>query len=670
MFAARRRLGVSLPTGTAGAFLLLTACLAASTAHAQRGVPRTNVASPDADVYLVPLTMRADTVPGRPAGAQVVRAGAPANLTRRAGYDNQPMFAPNGRSLFYTANVGDGQSDIWRFDLSTGRTAPVRRTTPESEYSAAPILGDTGSLAVIRVEADSTQRLWRLPLGDGAPSVLLPDLKPVGYFAQPNDSTWVTFVLGTPATLQVAYTGRSTSTTLARDIGRSLHRIPGTALVSFVQKGAQPWQVMQLDVRTNRIDTLVALPAGTEDVAWADSTTLLAGSGTKLLQWQRGSDRGREAWREVADFGFAQLARISRLTVSANRQWLAFVAEAQPRTAGAASRSAAARWVDRIDTARVRRAIGILAADSMEGRLTGSPGMERAARWLEQEYRAVGLLPAGDSGTYRQHIPLRSAQGPSATGRVRPAPVDSWEAWRTIPADQRLRTQNIAGMIRGSDPALRDEVVLVTAHYDHIGIGRAVDGDSINNGADDDASGNVALLEIARALQQGPRPRRTILFMSITGEEVGGIGTRWYLQHPLLPLERTVVDLNIEMIAHPDSIAGGFGRAWLTGYERSTLGDLLADNGIPLMPDPRPGQSFFTRSDNAAFARIGVPAHSLSSFNLATPYHHPKDEASTVNVAHMAEVIGATARAVRLLADGEKPAWHPGGRPDATRGGR
>lgn len=654
----------------AGALLLLSALAAAPTAAAQRGVPRTNVASPDADVYLVPLTVRADTTAGRPAGAQLVRAGAPVNLTRRAGYDNQPMFATNGRALFYTANRGDGQSDIWRFDLSTGLTAPVRRTTPESEYSAAPILGDTSGLAVIRVEADSTQRLWRLPLGSDAPSVILPDLKPVGYFAQPNDSTWVTFVLGTPATLQVAYTGRSTSTTLARDIGRSLHRIPGTALVSFVQKGAQPWHVMQLDVRTNRIDTLVALPAGTEDVAWADSTTLLTGSGTKLLQWQRGSGTGREAWREVADFGFAHLASISRLTVSANRQWLAFVAEAQPRTAGAASRSAAARWVDRIDTTRVRRAISILAADSMEGRLTGSPGMERAARWLEQEYQAVGLVPAGDSGTYRQHIPLRSAQGPNATGRVRPAPVESWEAWRALPADQQLRTQNIAGLIRGSDPALRDEVVLVTAHYDHIGIGRAVDGDSINNGADDDASGNVALLEIARALQQGPRPRRTILFMSITGEEVGGIGTRWYLQHPLLPLERTVVDLNIEMIAHPDSIAGGFGRAWLTGYERSTLGDLLADNGIPLMPDPRPGQSFFTRSDNAAFARIGIPAHSLSSFNLATPYHHPKDEAATVNVAHMAEVIGATARAVRLLADGEKPAWHPGGRPEAPRGGR
>jgi hypothetical protein len=640
----------------------LLATTVALPAAAQPGIPRTSSPSPNAEVYLVPLTKRGDTI----------RAGAPLNLTRRAGYDNQPAFTPNSRALYYTADLGDGHTDIWRLDLSSGITAPVRRTTPESEYSAAPILGDTAAIAVIRVEADSTQRLWRLPLGAGAPSVLIPDLKPVGYFAQPDDSTWVTFVLGSPATLQMVRQGRPGAVTLASNIGRSLHRIPGTRMVSFVQKGTQPWRVMRLDVATRRIDTLVVLPEGTEDVTWVDSTTLLTGQNTRMLQWTVGSGTGREAWREIADFGFAHLARITRLAVSPSRQWLAVVAEAQPRTAGAASTSAAAAWVDRIDPARVRRAIDILAADSMEGRQTGSRGMERAARWLEQEYRAVGLAPAGDSGTYRQHIPLRSAQGPApAAGvpnRARPAPVESWEAWNALPPEQRMRTQNIAGVIVGSDPALRDEVVLVTAHYDHIGIGRALDGDSINNGADDDASGNVALLEIARALQQGPRPKRTILFMSITGEEMGGIGTRWYLRHPLLPLERTVVDLNIEMIAHADSLAGGVGRAWLTGYERSTLGDLLADNGIPLVPDPRPGQSFFTRSDNAAFARIGIPAHTLSSFNTTTPYHTPKDEPGIVNVEHMAQVISATAKAVRLLADGAKPLWHPGGRPEAPAG--
>ncbi len=633
--------------------VLLLATAAPAVLSAQRGVPRTSPPAPEAEVYLVPLTVRGDTV----------SAGVPANLTRRPGYDNQPAFARDGRSLFYTSNRGDGQSDIYRYDLSTGLSLPVRRTNPESEYSAFPT-ADGRAITVIRVEADSTQRLWQLPLDGAEPRVLFPDIKPVGYFAQPNDSTWALFVLGTPATLQLAYHGRGAGTVIARDIGRSLHHIPGTNRVSFVQKGAQPWRVMQLDPDTRRVDTLVALPGRREDVVWMDSTTLLVGSGSTLHVWKRGTT----AWQRVADFGFAYLANITRLAVSPNRQWLAMVAEATPRPSAPVHTSEAARHVDRIDPASVRRTIEVLAADSMEGRMTGSRGMERAARYLEAQYRAAGLEPAGDSGTYRQHIPLRLAQGPAnAPARTRPAPVASWAAWDSLPAEQRLRTQNIAGVVRGSDPALRDEVVLVTAHYDHVGIREPVGGDSINNGADDDASGNVALLEIAKALRSGPRPRRTILFMSITGEEVGGFGTQWYLRHPLLPLEHTVVDLNIEMIAHADSLAGGFGKAWLTGYERSTLGDLLADHGIPLVPDPRPGQNFFSRSDNAAFARIGIPAHSLSSFNLQTPYHSPKDEPGIVNVEHMAEVISATAKAVRLLADGPKPAWHPGGQPAARR---
>jgi len=642
---------------TLAATWVVAASAVAEPLKAQPGIPRTSTPAPEAEVYLVPLTVRGDTI----------RIGVPANLTRRAGYDNQPAFAADSRSLFYTSNRGDGHTDIYRTDLSTGLSVPVRRTMPESEYSAMPT-GDGKAITVIRVEADSTQRLWQLPLDGGEARVLFPEIKPVGYFAQPNDSTWALFVLGTPATLQLAHHGRGTGEVLARDIGRSLHRIPGTNAVSFVQKGSTPWRVMRLDPDTRRIEPLVELPTGSEDVTWVDSTTLLVGSDTRLLRWSRGSGTGVSAWQSLGDVGFAHLHHISRLAVSANRQWLAMVAEATPRSAASASRSPAATYVDRIDAASVRRGINILAADSMEGRMTGSRGMERAARYLESAYKAAGLVPAGDSGTYRQHIPLRKAQGPNqVSGRERPAPVESWAQWNTLPAADRLRTQNIAGLIVGSDPALRDEVVLVTAHYDHIGVRAPVDGDSINNGADDDASGNIALIEIAKALRSGPRPKRTILFVAITGEEVGGFGTQWYLRHPIRPLDKTVVDLNIEMIGNADSLAGGKGKAWLTGYERSTLGDLLADNGIPLVPDPRPGQSFFTRSDNAAFARIGIPAHSLSSYNLITPYHSPKDEPSVIDVEHMTQVIAATARAVRLLADGDRPIWHPGGQPEARR---
>lgn len=620
-----------------------------SAASAQPGVPRTSVPSPGTEVFLVPLQGTGT--------AGTLKVGVAANVTRRDGYDNQPSFSPRSNALYFTSNRGDGHTDIYRNDFGTGLTTVVRKTVPESEYSAYTTR-DGEALTVIRVEADSTQRLWRMPLGAGEPSVMFPGIKPVGYFAQADDSTWALFVLGTPATLQVAVTGRDAGTVVAQNVGRSLHRIPGSTRVSYVQKGSNGWYVMSLDPHTKRADTLVRTLEGSEDVAWLDSTTMVIGKGSALYSWRK----GESAWKQVADFAYAGIGSITRLAVSPNGAWLAMVAEQRPRAAA----TARTVYVDKVDPKLVQRGVEILAADSMEGRMTGSRGGERAAKWLEAQYKALGLAPAGDSGTFRQHIPLRvpAAIAGAPARRPRPAPVASWAAWDSLPEAQRMRTSNVAAMIRGSDPALRDEVILVTAHYDHIGIGTPVNGDSINNGADDDASGNIALIEIARALQKGPRPKRTILFISITGEEVGGFGTSWYLRHPLLPLDKTVADLNIEMIAHPDSLAGGFGKAWFTGYERSTMGDLLADNGIALVPDPRPGQNFFTRSDNAAFARIGIPAHSISSYNLLTPYHDPKDEASTIDANHMARVIEASAKAVRLLGDGLKPEWHPGGKPE------
>ncbi len=621
---------------------------------AQPNRPRTSVASPSTDVFLVPLSKIAGEL----------RVGVPQNVTHRDGYDNQPSFSARSDALYFTSNRGDGQTDIYRNNFSNGLTTVVRKTSPESEYSAMTTR-DGRALTVIRVEADSTQRVWRMPLDGSAPEVMFPSIKPVGYFAQSDDSTWALFVLAdpatnTPITLQIAVSGHDGGRVVARNIGRSLHRIPGTKRVSYVQKSTTGWWVMSLDPSSGRADTLVRTMEGSEDVAWVDSTTLLAGKGSQLFAWQRGSTD----WKKVGDFDFARISAITRLAVSPNSAWLAIVAEQKQRVSTSTKPLASVK----VSAADVQRGVDILAADSMEGRMTGSVGQERAASWLESRYRAISVLPAGDSGTYRQRIPLAApvAAADAPPGRRPPSvrAVESWAAWGMMPETQRRQTSNVAAMIRGSDPTLRDEVVLVTAHYDHIGIGNPVDGDSINNGADDDASGNIALLEIAKALKAGPAPRRTILFVSITGEEVGGFGTSWYLRHPLLPLEKTVVDLNIEMIAHPDSLAGGFGKAWVTGYERSTLGDLLADNGIPVVPDPRPGQNFFSRSDNVAFARAGIPAHSISTFNLETPYHNPKDEASTINAEHMAWVIEAITQAVRLLGDGLKPEWHPGGKPE------
>lgn len=309
--------------------------------------------------------------------------------------------------------------------------------------------------------------------------------------------------------------------------------------------------------------------------------------------------------------------------------------------------------------AEVWRMLEVLAADSLEGRRTATRGEQRAANFIAGEMRRIGLSPAGDTG-YVQLVPLTLHR--LADGRER---LQLRGGSDIVPADRRREGRNVIGMIVGTDPVLRDEAVVVGAHFDHLGIGRPVDGDSIYNGADDDASGVVAVLGIAQALAAGTPPRRTVIFAAFTGEEQGLLGTRWYLEHPPVPIARTVVNLQVEMIGRPDSLAGGTGRAWLTGFERSTLGDILRAGGIPIVADPRPDQRFFERSDNIAFARRGIPAHTLSSFNLHADYHRPSDELERVDLTHMTDVIRAAAGAVRLLADGPAPVWHPGGQPAA-----
>ena len=307
---------------------------------------------------------------------------------------------------------------------------------------------------------------------------------------------------------------------------------------------------------------------------------------------------------------------------------------------------------------RLQRLLGTLAHDSMAGRRTGTPGAAKAARFLASELERYGVQPVGGVG-YVQPVPLARVE---RNGRTRLALPSTTLSFDTLPEGSVLRDEvNVVGIIPGADSVLAREAVVVGAHFDHVGVGPAVEGDSIYNGADDDGSGTVAVLEIARELVRRP-PARTVVVLLSTAEESGILGTRWYLEHPVVPLDRTVADLQIEMIARPDSLAGGPGRAWLTGYERTTMGDQLAAAGSPIVPDPRPDQNFFFRSDNVPFALAGIPAHTLSSYNLHADYHTPDDEVDRVDYAHMAAVVDAAVAAVRLLADGPRPDWKPGGR--------
>jgi hypothetical protein len=317
---------------------------------------------------------------------------------------------------------------------------------------------------------------------------------------------------------------------------------------------------------------------------------------------------------------------------------------------------------------RTRSLLAALADDSMMGRRVATPGEARAARFIAARFRETGLRPVGDSGFF-QYLPVANTTTksvlPNGQERIRTGVqmLPSFADRDTVPAERRLTSVNVLGLLRGSDPQLANEVVVVGAHFDHIGIRTAVNGDSIANGADDDASGTVAVLEAARIIAAGPRPKRTILFAAFTGEEAGTLGVRWYAQHPYVPLDRHVADIQVEMIGRPDTAAGGPGKAWLTGYERSTMGPLLAAAGLPVIADPRPRQSFFTRSDNIVFARLGIVAHTLSSFGLHAEYHTVNDEWELVDFAHMTEMVNLVSRAVRTVADGPRLQWNPGGRP-------
>ena len=314
---------------------------------------------------------------------------------------------------------------------------------------------------------------------------------------------------------------------------------------------------------------------------------------------------------------------------------------------------------------RIMRLLGALAADSMAGRATGTSGSAMAARLIATELEAAGLQPAGSDGFFQEIPAVRVTLASGRTRIVREDLADTFpEATRESVSDR-----NIVAIVRGVDPRVGDEAIVVGAHFDHVGVREPVDGDSIYNGADDDASGVVAVLEAARAMANGAPPKRTVVFVLFTGEEVGGLGSGWYLDHPAVPLENTVAQLQVEMIGRPDSLAGGSGMLWATGYERSTVGESLAAEGISVVPDPYPSQNFFFRSDNVAFAYRGIPAHTLSSFNLHDDYHRPSDEVDAVDFGHMTAAVETVIMAVRALADAEEsPRWNEGGCPE--RGGR
>jgi len=395
----------------------------------------------------------------------------------------------------------------------------------------------------------------------------------------------------------------------------------------------------------------------------------------------------------------------------------------------------------------VDRLIKTLSADDMQGRATFTPGIDKAASFIEKEFKAIGLKPLTGNTEYRQTFykyritplsqevslngktidtkdavvynataesltfdnsapeswirfnpekdffsqfrPLSRAKknqvilvdpkfekdlnrireaskkgsivdekdlkGGNPSGLVFIVTADTVvNAFKVAVKNQitKLPLFNVAGMIPGKSKA--KELVVFSGHYDHLGIVKASEGDSIANGADDDASGTTAMIALAKYYKKLNNNERTLIFVAFTAEEIGGFGAR-YFSEQLNPDEVTAM-FNIEMIGKESKF--GKNTAFITGYERSDFGKILQKNldgtAFTFHPDPYPAQNLFYRSDNATLAALGVPAHTISTDQIDTDklYHSVKDEYSSMDVDNILSTIKAIAKSATSIING------------------
>ena len=287
--------------------LIITGIISSIPTVAQNPLPAT-------DIYLVQLSKDGESF----------KVGTPENITNRGGYDNQPSFLSDSENLIYTSIREDNQADIYAYNLIEHSTLRIVYTRPESEYSPT-LMPDGGGISVVRVERDSTQRLWRFPFIESDPVLLMAKVKNIGYHAWVDSQTVALFVLGNPPTLQLANLQQDSSKIITSGIGRCLRLKPNTKSVTFIQKTTpDQWFVKLYDTDSEEIDSVVETVAGSEDYEWyPDGSTLFMASGSKLFSWQPDADA---SWHEIADFSAAGLAEISRLAISSDGNTLALVA--------------------------------------------------------------------------------------------------------------------------------------------------------------------------------------------------------------------------------------------------------------------------------------------------------------------------------------------------------
>lgn len=293
---------------------------------AAAGQQATPAPAPATDIYLVQLT----------AGLSSMKTAKPVPISVAPGYDNQPMFSADGRRLLFATNRDGKQIDIYQYDRDANRASQLTDTA-ENENSPTYLpdgVGDRGGFSVVRTEPDRTQRLWRFDALGRNPHVVLTEVKPVGYHAWIDAQHVILFVLGQPATLQIADIRTGRAEVAAANIGRSLHRIPGTLSGSFVQREASgEFWVKRIDLTSKKIDPLVKAVDGSadRDMAWMpDGRTILMSAGPKIFATTAGTS-GAAAWTDVFDASAHNLGAVSRLAVSPQGDAVAIVvAERNP----------------------------------------------------------------------------------------------------------------------------------------------------------------------------------------------------------------------------------------------------------------------------------------------------------------------------------------------------
>jgi hypothetical protein len=392
-----------------------------------------------------------------------------------------------------------------------------------------------------------------------------------------------------------------------------------------------------------------------------------------------------------------------------------------------------------INAAEVERIEKILSADDMQGRKAGTPGIDKAASFIESEFKAAGLQPFNGLATYRQEFSMFHPKHISTTATINGTVVDSkniiavsqkenlsvtevsgfekvyikagqqlfQEARKYVDAKKNfivivdtshrknfarltgfrrpafatdasqifilsetdpssltvdarhsislVRLANVVGILPGKTK--KDEYVIFSAHYDHLGIGKpTAEGDSIYNGANDDAAGTTAVMMLAKYFKALNNNERTLLFVAFTAEESGGFGSQ-YFSNQLDPA-KVMAMFNIEMIGTESN--WGKNTAYITGFDKTDMGTILQKNlsgtDFTFHPDPYPDQNLFYRSDNATLARLGVPAHTISTAKMDKEkfYHSADDEIETLDMNNMAAIIRAIALSAKGIINGSE----------------